>query len=74
LQIEREITAAFLPQPVRQPMVLDGVKALVVEHRLDQPMGGRIAIRRRHDVSAEGFADRRHILERIHIGLTDQFA
>ena len=74
LQIEREIAAALVPQPMRQPVGLDGVEALVIEHRLDQPMGRRIAVGRRHQIGAERFADRRHILDRIGVGLPDQFA
>ena len=37
-------------------------------------MGRRIAVDRRHEVGAEGVAERRGILERIRIGLPDQFA
>ena len=74
LQVEREIAAALAPQPMRQPMGLDGVEALVVEHRLDQAIGRRIAVGGRHEVGAEGFADRGNVLERVGIGLPDQFA
>ena len=57
---------------MRQPMGLDGVEALEIEHRLEKAVGGRIAIDRRDDVGAEGLADRRLVLERVGIGLTDQ--
>ena len=73
LQIEREILAALAPEPVRQPMRLDGVEALVIEHRLDEAVGGRIAVDRRDDVGAERLADRRLVLQRVGIGLPDQF-
>ena len=75
LQVEGEIPAALAPQPVRQPMGLDGVEALEVEHRLEQAVGRGIAIDRRHDVGAEvgrSSADRRLVLERVGIGLPDQ--
>ena len=74
LQIEREVLAALAPQPMRQPMGLDGVEALVVEHRLDEAVRRRIAVDGRHDVGAERFADRRLVLERVGIGLADQLA
>src|SRR5580704_1225175 len=65
LQIEREISAVLLPKPMRQPVGLNGMKALVVEHRLDQPMGRRIAVRGGHQIGAEDFAEGGNILERI---------
>ena len=37
-------------------------------------MGGRIAIDNSGDVGTEAFADRRRILQRVPIGLSDQFA
>ena len=74
LQIQREIAPALVPQPVHQPVRLDGMKTLVVEHRLDHPVGRRIAVDSRHEVGAERLAERRNILERLGIGLPDQFA
>ena len=74
LQIEREILAALAVEPMRQPMGLDGVEALVVEHRLDEAAGRRIAVEGGDDVGAEDFADRRLIVERVAIGLADQVA
>jgi hypothetical protein len=53
-------------------MRLDGMKALVVEHRFEQAAGRRIAVDGRRDVGAETLADRRHILQRIRISLPDQ--
>ena len=73
LQVEREILAALAPQPVRQPMGLDGVEALVVQHRIDEPVRRRIAVHGGDDVGAERIADLRIALERVRIGLTDQF-
>ena len=55
-------------------MRLDGMKALVIENRLEHAMGRRIAVDRRHEIGAEGVAERRRILERIRIGLPDQLA
>ena len=46
-------------------MGLDGVKALVIEHRLDEAVRRRIAVDGRDDVGAERLADRRLVLERI---------
>src|SRR5580658_9725927 len=57
-----------------QPMGLNGVKALVVEHGLDQPARRRIPVGGRHEVRAKVLADRRHVLECIHIGLTNEAA
>src|SRR5580658_9731740 len=50
------------------------MKTLVVEHRLDQPVGRRIAIDGRHEIGAKRLAERRNILERLGIGLPDQLA
>ena len=72
LQIEREILAALAVQPMRQAMRLDGVEAFVIEHRLDEAAGGRIAIDGGDDIGTEGFAERRLVLKRVVIGLADQ--
>ena len=50
------------------------MKTLVVQHRLEQAVGRRIAVDGRGNVGAEAFADRRLVLERVRIGLPDQFA
>src|ERR1700692_4903975 len=50
------------------------MKPLVVEHRLDQPMGRRIAIDSRHEIGAERLGERRDVLERLGISLPDQLA
>ena len=55
-------------------MRLDGVEALVVEHRLDEAVGRRIAVEHRDDVGAEHLAELRLVLQRVGIGLADQFA
>src|ERR1700674_4484080 len=72
LQIEREIHAPFAPQPMRQPMRLDGMEALVIKHRLEQAVGGGVAIERGYDVGAKGRADRGLVFERIEIGPANQ--
>ena len=58
LQVVGEVLAALAPQPVRQPVRLDGVEALEIEHRLDEAVGRRIAVEGRDDVGAECHADR----------------
>jgi hypothetical protein len=72
LQVVGEVLAALAPQPVRQPMGLDRMEALEVEHRLEEAVGGGIAIDRRHDVGTERGAERRLILQRALVGLPDQ--
>jgi len=46
-------------------MGLDGMKAFVIEHRLDEPMGSRIAVDDGGDVGPKTFADDRRVLERV---------
>ncbi len=53
-------------------MSLDRVESLEIEHRLEEPVGSRIAIDRCHCVGAKIGADRRLAFERIGIGLPDQ--
>ena len=50
------------------------MEALEVEHRLDEAVGRRIAVDGRHDIGAEGIADRGLVLQRIGIGLPDHLA
>src|SRR5581483_6082383 len=57
LQVKRKILAALAIEPVREAMRLDGVKALIVEHGLDEAAGSRIAVDGRDDVGAEGLAE-----------------
>ncbi len=59
---------------MRQPMRLDGVEALVIEHRLDKAHGRRIAVDGGDDVGAESLAERRLIVERVSVSLADQVA
>ena len=59
LEIEREILPAGIPERMRQPVRLDRVKPLEIEHRLDQPRAGRIAVDHGGNVGAEGLGDRR---------------
>ena len=72
LQVIREVLAALAPEPVRKPMRLNGVEAFVVEHRLDEAVGRRIAVEGRDDVGAERLADLRLVFQRVGIGLPDQ--
>ena len=53
-------------------MRLDRVETFVIEHRFDEPAGGRIAIDGGDDIGTENLAKRRLVLERVVIGLTDQ--
>ena len=59
LKVIGEVLAALAPEPVRKPVSLNGVEALVVEHRLDEAVGRRIAVEHRDDVGAERLADLR---------------
>jgi hypothetical protein len=44
LQVEREVAPPLVPQPVREPVRLDGVEALEIEHRHHEAVAGRIAV------------------------------
>src|SRR5690606_7191092 len=44
LQIERQIAPAAIVEPMRQPMGLDRVKALEIEHRVEKTQAGRVTI------------------------------
>ena len=55
-------------------MRLDGVEAFVIEHRLDEAAGRRVAVDDGDDVGAEDFAEHRLVVERVAIGLADQVA
>ena len=52
LQIEGEITLAVAPQPMGQPVRLDGVEALEIQERLDEALAGRVAFVDGGDVGA----------------------
>src|SRR6476659_10891820 len=54
-------------------MGLDRMEALEIQHRLEKPVGGGIAVERRHDIGAERVADRRFMFERVGVSLADQF-
>src|SRR6478736_3378760 len=56
-----------------ETMGLDRVEALEVEHRLEKPIGGGVAVQRRDDICTKGIADRRLVFERVGVGLADQF-
>ena len=72
LQIEREIPPPGPQQRMGQAIGLQGVEALEIEHRLDQPHARGIAIGDGHDVGAERLADRRIARDRIVEDLADQ--
>ena len=74
LEIIREVLAIVRPEPMRQPMNLDRVKAFEIQQRLEMPVRRGIAIDGRHDVGPERLADRGIVLERIRIRLPDQLA
>src|SRR5581483_7662156 len=74
LQVEREVAPTLVPEPVCQPIGLDGMEAFIVEHRLDHPMGRRVAVAGRHDVGAENLAERGFVPQRVHVRLPDQTA
>jgi hypothetical protein len=72
LQVERKILAPVVPEPMGEPVRLDGVEALEVEHGLDQPRAGRIAVGHGGDVGAERRDDGGLVLDRLHEGLGDE--
>src|SRR5438445_9614749 len=74
LQIEREILAALMVEPVRQTMGLDGMKTLEVEQGIDEARDRGIAIVDRDQIGAEGVAEIRVVAQRLVIGLADQIA
>jgi len=53
-------------------MGLDGVKALEIEHRLDEAVGRRVAVEGGDDVGPECNTDSRLGLQRALVGLPDQ--
>src|SRR4051812_46364063 len=55
-----------------ETMGLDRMEALEVQHRLEKPIGGGVAVQCRDDIGTEGIADRRLVFERVGIGLADQ--
>ena len=72
LQIEREIPPPLVPQPMGEPVGLDGMEALEVENRLEEAGAGGIPIQDRRNVGAERLADRRILLERFQEGLLEE--
>ena len=53
LQVERKILAAFIVEPVGQPVRLDRMEPLEVEHRHQEAVAGRIAVVIGLDVDAD---------------------
>ncbi len=74
MQVEREILAPLVPQPVREAMRLDGVEALEIEQRIDEAVRRRVAVDGGGDIGAEGVAEARFVFQRIGVSLADQFA
>lgn len=72
LQIEREIAPALVPEPMRQAVGLQGMEALEIEHRLDQPVAGRVTIEHGGDVGAKALGDLAVIRDRLVESLGDQ--
>ena len=81
LEIERKIVAAGPPERMRHPVGLDGVEALEIQQRIDQPRAGRVAVEHRQDVGPERVRDvpfpchhvGEHLLEQRcrHIGMIE---
>ena len=71
LEIKREILPVPAPQPMREPMGLDGVEAFEIQQRLERPGAGGIAIHDRADVGAKSFTQRRIVHESLVKGLLD---
>src|SRR5262249_55030938 len=65
LQVERKILAALSIEPVREPMSLDGVEALVIKHGLYETAGGWIAVNGGNNIGPEGFANRARLLHSL---------
>ena len=63
-----------VPQGVGQPVGLQGVEALEIEHRLDQPLAGRIAVGEGENVGAHRLAHRRIAGDEVEEVLADQIA
>src|SRR3954454_24184216 len=74
LEIIRKVLAALQPQPVREAMGLDGVKALEVEQGIDEARGGGIAIVDGDEIGAEGIAEIGIVAQRLVIGLAHEIA
>ncbi len=71
LQVKREIAAPPAEQPVGDTMRLDRVVALEEQHRLDEPVGGRVAVDHRGGVGAHGLGDGGGGLQRLGEGVMD---
>ncbi len=72
LQIKREVAPAAPPHPMRQTVGLDRMEALEIQHRLDQPVGGRIAVEHGQHVRADRPHDRGVGAERLGEGVAEQ--
>src|SRR5580704_13934006 len=71
LQIIGKILAAFMIEPMRQTVGLQGMEALEVQQGIDEPCGRRIAVVHRHEVSAESVVEIGIVAQRLIISLTD---
>jgi hypothetical protein len=72
LQVEGEILASRTPQPMGETVRLERVKALEVEHGLDNARAGGITVGDSGDVGAKSLADGRVGLDGFEIGLRDE--
>jgi hypothetical protein len=59
LQIQRKITLAVPPQPVRKALRLDGVKTFEVQEWLNQTFGRGVALQYGHNVGPDRRVDGR---------------
>ena len=74
LQVEREIAPSGLPQGMGEAVRLEGMKALEVKQRLDEPRAGGIAVEYGHGVGPERLADQRILAQDVHVDLPDKVA
>ena len=72
LQIKREVMAPGLTQPMGETVRLEGVKALEIEHRLEEARAGGIAVGDGGDVGPEGLPEHAVGFDRLEIGLGDE--
>ncbi len=72
LQIKREILPSLVPKPVRQPVGLDRMEALEIEHRHQEPVARRVAVVIGLDVDTNRRVPLRRLAHHHRIGLADQ--
>ena len=74
LEVIGKILAALQPEPVREAMGLDRVKALEVEQGIDEARGRGIAVVDGDEIGAEGVAEIGIVAQRLVKGLAHQIA